>query len=200
MNKYLLRASKIVLCALFASTSSFYATPEQEHLTHVVEATHRHFRHKAMPWSQKFLYSNEKYRTLVEEFKQHLALFDQEVVALLHNSATTERGELTQMAHIIIKDLKQMINEMKNELTSLVGCTSSVTFMIKMKSAQNTMGDKLTMIESKMKKFKQTCDKHQALDLRTSVIGLEKAILEFKKSNSNNAASALMKRIPTFVK
>lgn len=200
MNKYLLKTSKVVLCTLLASTCASYANSneEQDHLDALVHNTHLHFR-KATQWSHEFLYSNQAYRPLVDQFKNHVDAFDKQIVASIYTRSHTERGELTEKAQKIITALKSMMNDMERELSSLVGCKSSLTFMSKMRNAQNAMSSKLINIEKDMEKFKQACDKHKAHKLRSSIVSLEKTIHEFKKNN-NNATSALISRIPTFIK
>ncbi|MCX5925586.1 MAG: hypothetical protein NT124_04820 [Candidatus Dependentiae bacterium] len=199
MNKYLLKTSQVILCTLLASTSVSYTNPEEhDHLDSLVENTHQHFR-RATKWSHEFLYSNQAYRPLVEQFKNQVDAFDKEVVALLHVRSHTERGELTEKAQKIINALKSMMSDMQRELSSLIGCKSSLTFMSKMRNAQSAMSSKLVNIEKEMERFKQACDKHKAHKLRSSIASLEKTIHEFKKNN-DNAASALISRISTFIK
>jgi|GEM_PF-5792180 len=198
MKKFTLKTSRFILYALLATAYTSQATPEHDHLTDIVNAAHDHFRHYAIPWSNRFLYSSDKLSPLVDEFNRHLRSFEDQVVRRLYTSSAPDKGELTSRAQNIMQDLHGMIITMKNELSNLLGCTSSFTFAAKMKQAQTSMNTRLATVEHKMRDFKHVCDKHSAQRLRSSVINLERIIFDFKNSN-NNMTSTLMKRIPILI-
>jgi len=206
MKKYTFNFSRIMVSALIATTLGTQANEDKQsshQLVKLVTATHSHVK-DLNRWCKKFLHSKETYPALIEEFKEHIDAFDNDVVtpvkqlAQIINNSSSRPDILATQAQELVTDVKDMLDEMHTELHKLIGSQKAPAYFTAFRALKVRMVKKFDLTEIKLEKIKASCTQQNATELLQGIKLVQTGLKSFKDSHEN-AEYAIVRRIGEWI-